>query len=129
MPRLAQVVVCAALGASSSLTSYDFGQSPAQPSSGASQPAKSSPQAAPDPPGATADPPSSEPAPVAKPVPPTPIAEKKADLDEPGWDPAWSRFVEKSLPPALLSVDREGEVKSLCPRFRDLNIDDRPIDV
>ena len=38
-----------------------------------------------------------------KPVPPTPIAIKKAELDQPTWDPAWDVMIEKALPEDLLS--------------------------
>lgn len=55
-----------------------------------------------------------------KPVPPTPIAIKKDELDEPSWDPAWSTLIERSLPANLLSHRRARAVMSLCPRFRRL---------
>lgn len=56
-----------------------------------------------------------------KPVPPTPIAIKKAELDEPTWDPAWNMLIEQALPSNLLSSRREKEVKPLCPQFRRLS--------
>ena len=93
VPRVARIVVCVAIGA---YATCDRGQNSSQ-----SGPAPSDP--------------------LVKAVPPTPIAEKKADLDEPGWDPVWTQLVEKSLPPELLSRDRERAVKSLCPRFKELN--------
>jgi hypothetical protein len=90
---VARIVVCVAIGA---CANCDRGQNPSQ-----SAPAPTDP--------------------LVKAVPPTPIAEEKADLDEPGWDPGWTQLVEKSLPPELLSRDRERAVKSLCPRFKDLS--------
>jgi hypothetical protein len=56
-----------------------------------------------------------------KPVPPTPIAIKKAELDEPTWDPAWNMLIEQALPANLLSSRREKEVRALCPRFRHMS--------
>jgi hypothetical protein len=56
-----------------------------------------------------------------KPVPPTPIAIKKAELDQPTWDPAWGVMIERALPGDLLSSSRAREVGALCPRFRHLN--------
>jgi hypothetical protein len=56
--------------------------------------------------------------PEVKPAPPTPIAEKKAELgDEQTWNPDWDKIVEQALPPDLLSPKRESAVKALCPRF------------
>jgi hypothetical protein len=64
--------------------------------------------------------------PPTKPAPPTPIAVKKAELgDEDSWNPAWDVFVEKSLPPELLSPKREHEIKSLCPGFKRMSETDR----
>ena len=93
VPRVARIVVCVVIGTQAS---WDCGQNSSQ-----SVPAPADP--------------------LVTAVPPTPIAEKKADLDEPGWDPTWTQLVEKSLPPELLSRDRERAVKSLCPRFKELN--------
>jgi hypothetical protein len=56
-----------------------------------------------------------------KPVPPTPFAIKKAELDQPTWDPAWDVMIEKALPGDLLSGRRAREVGSLCPRFGRIN--------
>src|SRR5262249_2241256 len=43
-----------------------------------------------------------------KPAPPTPIAEKKAELgDDETWDPEWDKLIEQSLPTELLSNKRE----------------------
>lgn len=60
-----------------------------------------------------------------KPVPPTPIAIKKAELDEPTWDPAWDTMIEKQLPRDLVSRKRAPQVASLCPRYRQLSRGER----
>ncbi len=52
-----------------------------------------------------------------KPVPPTPIAIKKAELDQPTWDPAWDVMIEKALPEDLLSRRQAREVGTLLPAF------------
>jgi hypothetical protein len=64
--------------------------------------------------------------PATKPAPPTPIAIKKAELGEDNtWNPEWDKFIEKSLPPKLLSSRRERQVKMLCPRFNRMSQTDR----
>ena len=55
--------------------------------------------------------------PEIKAVPPTPIAEKKADLGTQTWDPAWDRIVEEALPPEMLSARVARDVRPFCPRF------------
>lgn len=60
-----------------------------------------------------------------KPVPPTPIAIEKAELDQPSWDPAWDVMIEKALPGDLLSWRRARAVGALCPRFRHLSRGER----
>jgi hypothetical protein len=56
-----------------------------------------------------------------KPAPPTPIAEKKAELgDDNTWNPDWDKLIEQSLPAELLSNKRERAVKSLCPRYKSM---------
>ncbi len=64
--------------------------------------------------------------PATKPAPPTPIAVKKAELgqDNP-WDPKWDKIVEEALPADLLSPQRSYELRSLCPRFRQMSEADR----
>ncbi|MGB7264357.1 MAG: hypothetical protein WBC92_02520 [Terracidiphilus sp.] len=57
----------------------------------------------------------------SKPVPPTPIAIKKAKLNEPTWDPAWNLIIEDALPSNLLSRRRARDVQPLCPRFRHMS--------
>lgn len=121
------MVVCVALGA---WAHVDPAQTAVKSSAGSSQPAQASPQpisaSSPAAIGDPADPPAAG-AVSPKPVPPTPIAVKKAELDEPAWDPEWSKFIEKSLPPELLSRQRERAVRSLCPRFKDLDDDDKRV--
>jgi hypothetical protein len=64
--------------------------------------------------------------PVTKPTPPTPIAEKKAELGSSDtWDPSWDALIEKSLPPELLSAQAAHAVRSYCPRFAELSDTDK----
>lgn len=62
-----------------------------------------------------------------KPAPPTPIAQKKAELgDDQPWNPQWDVLIEENLPPALLSspvVARD--VHPFCPRFSSLRESDK----
>lgn len=74
---------------------------------------------------AATDPP--KPKPIMKPVPPTPIAQTKAELNEQTWNPAWSAMIEKSLPHNLLSRRRARQVRALCPRFARLSDTDRRV--
>jgi hypothetical protein len=74
--------------------------------------------------------PAPAPQPVTKPTPPTPIAEKKAELGSPPgssntWDPAWDADIEKSVPPELLSAQAARAVRSYCPRFAQLSDTDK----
>jgi hypothetical protein len=98
MAKMGWIVVCAALGAFTGCRNLVLSRSePVQPKE------------------------------AVKPVPLTPIAEKKADLDEQTWNPAWNRIVEEALPPELLSRKRAWAVKSLCPRFEQLSDDNRRV--
>jgi len=64
--------------------------------------------------------------PQTKPTPPTPIAEKKAELNNPNtWNPAWDAFIEKSVPPELLSAQAARAVRPYCPRFAELSDTDK----
>src|SRR5271165_6571138 len=58
-----------------------------------------------------------KPAPQMKPAPPTPIAEKKEELGDPGWNPDWDKFVEEALPPDMLSAKAARDARPFCPRF------------
>src|SRR5215469_14894835 len=66
--------------------------------------------------------------PELKLAPPTPIAEKKAELgDDQTWNPEWDVWIETALPPELLSPTVGKAVKPLCPRIHVLNEDDRRV--
>ena len=63
--------------------------------------------------------------PEMKPVPQTPIAEKKEALGKPTWDPEWDRIVEQALPPEMLSDSVARDVRPFCPRFSALSDADK----
>lgn len=64
--------------------------------------------------------------PMTKPAPPTPIAEKKAELGSPNtWDPSWDAFIERSVSPELLSAQAARAVRPYCPRFAELSDTDK----
>jgi hypothetical protein len=66
----------------------------------------------------TAPPPQPAPKPEVKTAPPTPIAEKKAELgDDQTWNPDWDKVIEQNLPPVLLSSKVARDVRPFCPRF------------
>ncbi|HTV07459.1 MAG TPA: hypothetical protein VMD97_00275 [Candidatus Aquilonibacter sp.] len=66
------------------------------------------------------------PLPKTAPTPPTPIDEKKIELGSPKtWDPAWTDFIEKSLPADLLSPRAARAVRPYCPRFGELSNTDK----
>jgi len=52
---------------------------------------------------------------------PTPIAEKKAELGKPAWDPEWDKIVEETLPAEMLSPRVARAVKPFCPRFNSMS--------
>lgn len=52
-----------------------------------------------------------------KPVPPTPIDKKAAELGETTWNPEWNHIVAQALPPVLLSNRVPRDVRHFCPRF------------
>jgi hypothetical protein len=71
-------------------------------------------------------PPGPVPASKIKPAPPTPIAQKKAELgDDDTWDPQWDVFIEENLPPELLSSQVAKDVHPFCPRFSKLRESDK----
>ena len=55
--------------------------------------------------------------PITKIAPPTPIQKKKEELGGATWNPAWDRFIERSLPAAMLSSRVPRDVRTFCPRF------------
>jgi hypothetical protein len=60
------------------------------------------------------------------PAPPTPIAEKKAELGEGNpWNPDWDRLIEENLPNELVSHHVAHSVHPLCPRFGRMSHTDR----
>ena len=66
------------------------------------------------------------PASEIKPAPPTPIAEKKAELgDDETWQPQWDVIVEEALPNELMSPRVAKAVKPLCPRFSAISAADK----
>lgn len=54
---------------------------------------------------------------ATKPAPPTPIDEKKVELGGTPWNPQWDQFIEKALPPEMLSSQVPRGVRRFCPRF------------
>jgi len=60
-----------------------------------------------------------------KSAPQTPIADKKDELGEQSWDPAWNKLIEDALPPEMLSNQEARAVKPLCPGFNAMNEADR----
>ncbi len=61
-----------------------------------------------------------------KPAPPTPIAEKKAELgDDQTWKPEWDKVIEEGLLPDLLSPKVAKAVKQFCPRFNSIGEPDK----
>ena len=70
--------------------------------------------------------PVAQPQPQAKPVPLTPLAEKKAELgDDQTWNPDWDKVIEDALPQELLSPKVAKDVKAFCPRFNALAVADK----
>jgi hypothetical protein len=53
--------------------------------------------------------------------PQTPIAEKKAELGKPTWDPEWDKIVEQALPEEMLSPRVARAVRPFCPRFNTMS--------
>jgi hypothetical protein len=55
-----------------------------------------------------------------KPVRPTPIDMKKAELGGTPWNPEWDQIIEKALPPEMLSSQVPRGVRRFCPRFYEM---------
>jgi hypothetical protein len=66
-------------------------------------------------------------APITKVAPPTPIQTKKEELGETAntWNPQWDEFIERSLPPAMLSSRVPRDVRYFCPCFYQLSAVDK----
>src|SRR4051812_47404703 len=62
-----------------------------------------------------------------KPVPPTPIDKKKAELGGAPWDPEWDQIVEKALPAEMLSAQVPKDVLRFCPRFYEMDETDKRV--
>jgi hypothetical protein len=59
-------------------------------------------------------------------APPTPIAEKKAELgDNHTWSAEWDKIIEEILPRDLLSPKVAKAVKQFCPRFNAMGEPDK----
>ena len=58
-------------------------------------------------------------------APQTPIADKKDELGQQSWDPAWNKLIEDALPPEILSDQEARAVKALCPGFKSMSEEDR----
>jgi hypothetical protein len=70
--------------------------------------------------------PVAQPSAQEKPIPLTPLAEKKAELgDDQTWNSDWDKIIEDALPPDLLSPRVAKDVKVFCPRFNELTVVDK----
>jgi hypothetical protein len=56
-------------------------------------------------------------APAVKTAPPTPLTLEAAELGGPTWDKRWDIFIERRLPPAMLSHRVPRDVRRYCPAF------------
>jgi hypothetical protein len=66
------------------------------------------------------------PTPATKPVAPTPLAIKKAELgSDTNWNPQWDQVVETAIPPELLSTQVPRDVRRFCPRFYQMDETDK----
>src|SRR6185312_8089983 len=54
---------------------------------------------------------------ATKPAPATPIDVKKAELGGSPWNPEWDVFIEKAIPPEMLSMQVPHDVRKFCPNF------------
>ena len=57
------------------------------------------------------------PQPAVKIAPPTPLDVQAAALGGPTWDKHWDVFIERSLPPAMLTRRVPHDVRRYCPAF------------
>jgi hypothetical protein len=56
---------------------------------------------------------------------PTPIDVKKVELGGMLWNPQWDQFIEKALPPEMLSSQVPRGVRRFCPRFYEMGETDK----
>ena len=69
--------------------------------------------------------PSPPPQPAVKVAPPTPLDVKATQLGGPTWDKHWDIFIERSLPPAMLTRRVPRDVRRYCPAFYQMNEADK----
>jgi hypothetical protein len=69
--------------------------------------------------------PTPPPAPAVKVAPPTPLDVKSAELGGPTWDKHWDIFIERSLPPEMLTRQVPRDVRRYCPAFYSMNEEDK----
>jgi len=65
------------------------------------------------------------PAQTTQSAPPTPIDEKKVELGGTAWNAEWDDFIEKALPPEMLSSQLPKDVRRFCPRFYEMGETDK----
>jgi hypothetical protein len=65
------------------------------------------------------------PLPAVKIAPPTPLDVKAAELGGPTWDKHWDIFIERSLPPAMLTRRVPHDVRRYCPAFYQMSDADK----
>src|SRR6202012_4583893 len=70
-------------------------------------------------------PPASPPPPAVKIAPSPPLNVQSAGLGGPTWDKNWDIFIERSLPPAMLTRRVPRDVRRYCPAFYQMNEADK----
>ena len=63
--------------------------------------------------------------PVVKVAPPTPLDVKSAELGGPTWDKRWDIFIERRLPPVMLTTRVPRDVRRYCPAFYTMKEEDK----
>lgn len=64
-------------------------------------------------------------APAVKVAPSTPLNVKSGELGGPTWDKHWDIFIERSLPPAMLTRRVPRDVRRYCPAFYTMREEDK----
>ncbi|HEX6494820.1 MAG TPA: hypothetical protein VF018_05015 [Acidobacteriaceae bacterium] len=64
-------------------------------------------------------------APAVKVAPSTPLDVKASELGGPTWDKHWDIFIERSLPPAMLTRQVPRDVRRYCPAFYTMSEEDK----